>query len=254
MSKKYVAFLDVLGFKDLVSNNSDAKLREIYEKLLRPIVDVSLSGMNAKKGFEENGCPKFIIEPSTFHKNINSLIVSDSVILWTPDTSIQSFIDITLTSCSMLMNGIVTGLPMRGAITAGNLTRLSHKYETNTDNVTETLFGKSLVDAYELEGSQQWSGCVVANSAIEEFKEQCLEHDLSIDVLIKSGLIKEYDVPTKQGYSRQYILNWTIHDKNWGKLSEIMIRESFNKWNKTLNSSAEEKRDNTVAFFKEMKN
>jgi hypothetical protein len=153
----------------------------------------------------------------------------------------------------ILFAGIATGIPLRGAITAGNLTRLSNKYESNTNNVTETVLGKGLVDAYLLEKTQQWSGCIISKSALEEFKSKCDWYEASLNNYIDNGIIKKYAVPLKETTKEEYVLDWTFFDKEWGKLSEVTIRESFNKWNKTLNLSAEEKRDNTVTFFKQMK-
>lgn len=165
-SKKYVGFLDILGFSDLVTNNSEEKLIQIYEELLAPIVETGLSLPESPR-------------PSNF--KINSLVISDSIVLWTDDSTEESFFKIITVMGMILFAGIATGIPLRGSITAGSLTRLSNKYESNTNNVTETVLGKGLVDAYLLEKTQQWSGCIISKSALEEFKSECDWYESSLN-------------------------------------------------------------------------
>jgi hypothetical protein len=246
-SKKYVAFLDILGFSDLVTHNPEEKLVQIYEQLLKPIVESSLSGFKSKRvETNDSSPPHLVTNPSDF--KINSLVVSDSIILWTNDLTEESFLNIISVTSSILMAGIVTGIPLRGAITAGSLMRLSNKYKSNMDNVTDTVIGKGLVDAYLLEKTQQWSGGFISKSVFEELEN----NQIWIDAIIKAGFIQKYNVPLKGNDSNEYVLNWCLLDEKWKKLSEEMIKESFEKWNKKLDSSAEEKRNNTVKFFKHM--
>ena len=42
-NRKFVAFIDILGFKDLVKNNSHERLVELYEKLFTPNVATGLA-------------------------------------------------------------------------------------------------------------------------------------------------------------------------------------------------------------------
>ncbi len=53
-SRKYIAFIDVLGFKDLVLNNSHDRLADLYEKIFSSTVAVGLAKGNMNF-FEKDG-------------------------------------------------------------------------------------------------------------------------------------------------------------------------------------------------------
>lgn len=65
----YVAFLDVLGFKNLINDkeNSCQKILEIYENFENPIIDLRIG--------DENEPP----QPVEAIKDINIKVISDSI-------------------------------------------------------------------------------------------------------------------------------------------------------------------------------
>ncbi|MDQ3017632.1 MAG: hypothetical protein M3R25_13060, partial [Bacteroidota bacterium] len=50
---------------------------------------------------------------------INSVVVSDSIVLWTNDIGIGSFLKMVITVHQLLYQTMHFGIPLRGAISAG---------------------------------------------------------------------------------------------------------------------------------------
>jgi hypothetical protein len=136
----YVAFLDILGFSDLVRSNSDDALMRVYNNLFLSVVALSLSG-GAFKTIDAGGQQVAIADSEKI--KINSLIVSDSVICWTPNDSMKSFIDITTAVSKIMVSGIFVGLPLRGAISIGPLSIVSHAWGSHTDNLIQTFWARA---------------------------------------------------------------------------------------------------------------
>lgn len=195
----YVAFLDVLGFKDLVDNNSHDSLVKKYQALLTG-TEISLSN-GAYRLLTTEGKQVAIADHEKV--TVNSIVVSDSIVLWTNNASRKSFIDIVVAVKNLLVHAIYTGLPLRGGIAIGPLSRISYKLGSPFDNTVQAIVGKGLVDACRIEEEQQWSGCVVSQDAIDEYSrnfefDSQTSNDLpDIGYLMNVGLLTEYDVPDK---------------------------------------------------------
>jgi hypothetical protein len=148
--QSYVAFLDILGFKEIVTSNAHGQLSALYEtfenyvvsKTLDPFSKITLEGINRV------GCN----------------IVSDSIFLWTRDTSTLSFIQLTAMVNKLLVAGFMADIPLRGGIAKGPLT-------VKTSALGNTFFGLGLTTAYQLELKQAWSGCIIQHGLIEEFSD-----------------------------------------------------------------------------------
>ena len=191
----YVCFLDILGFKDLVNNNTPKNLTKIYQHLLQNTVDKSV------KIWTENGMRDFGVE-----SEIYSVVVSDSIILWTEDIGITSFIKMIMTVQGLLFQTMYYGIPLRGGLSVGSLTVL------NSENNT-TVFGKGLVSAYTLESQQDWSGCVIDDECINGFKiitkgrSKKGEKKLKIDDI---HVLLQYPAPMKSGkIITRWVFDWT---------------------------------------------
>ena len=87
LKNKYVAFLDILGFSDLVYGSKNSTLETYFELVL------SLS-------------EKY----KTEYKSIEILVISDSIILIAPDNE-DDFINLLICiqdlQCKLLLNGII---------------------------------------------------------------------------------------------------------------------------------------------------
>jgi hypothetical protein len=252
--KTYVALLDILGFKELANSNDHETLKDIYvnfDSVLRRALVL----------FQEKNSNGETILDFTEVK-VNSLIISDSIILWTEDLKYNSFFNLLLTVRAILSEGMRCGIPLRGALVVGPLSVMEERLESNLDNLKLTCIGKSIVEAYLLAEKQSWSGCVITNEAIEEYELSILafkasqtkysndriDQALLLTSLERKLLLKKYLVPLKnERLIEKIVVNW-VNEFN-PKWHSSAIRNSFNKYNKpTDNWNVETIIRNTISF------
>jgi hypothetical protein len=194
----FVCFLDILGFKDLVTNNSPKDLTKLYKILLQESVDEGINYWKRKDvaNFKDKS-------------EINSIVISDSIIIWTSDIGPTSFLKLVMTVQGILFKTMHQGIPLRGGISAGPLTILKSKNNT-------TVFGIGLVNAYTLESQQDWSGCVIDDECIKIFKKLLRPKKSKKKSKVKKFTIKDlhfllkYPAPMKSGkVIDRWVFDWT---------------------------------------------
>jgi len=239
-SKKIVAFLDILGFKQLVKNNGHTYLVNTFKKFLF-MNEYSLSNGEVNKN-ATNKDELF----NTDISNINLILISDGIVLFTNNSSIDSFISMVDAISTLLNNGIKEGLPFRGGISCGDFSTLL-KISTNQKFIfsKQLILGKALVEAYELELQQEWSGCIIQQNCIEQFSN--IAEKAKLNFIIDNNKIIEYNVPLKKEKAKYYVVNWV---KNNHSINKENIDSAFSKHNKNINTSSVEcKIKNTIDFF-----
>lgn len=245
----FVGVFDVIGFKALRSALGTTGLVQKYERGLLPMVQHSAAGQS--KTEERNGVEVSV--PDFNENSINYRIFSDTVIYWTSDNTLLSFLMIVAASTKLLSSGFGMKMPVRGAIGYGDLLAKA-----------EIMVGSGIEDAYLWEQQQAWVG-VSLTPTCEAF---CREHsyvearrrmfsdsaEQTSDDWTKARALKEarrivrYDVPLqtnpKDGpviYSdrESYALDWTLNvfDGASGKC----LPESASPHATSL-------RENTIAF------
>ncbi|MCX6145677.1 MAG: hypothetical protein NTW25_00280 [Candidatus Kapabacteria bacterium] len=239
----YVAVCDILGFKDLIYNNNSDVTNKILAQFIATL-ELSASGGKAiQYDFDDSSN---IVADSTEIK-INFNLFSDTVVLWTLDDTTKSFFELLNVTKNLFHLSLINGLPIRGAISQGDLFVKQFQIESNYNNYENIIYGKALVKAYELEQEQLWSGCIFdpefANSGNRDLK-LIFEHKTNCDRYFF------YDVPLKStGCKKHLTLNWVDWSEN-NELTEGKIIESFSALNKTINESVKIKLDNTISYFK----
>jgi len=265
LTSTFVAFLDILGFKKLVKNNSHSYLEEVYLNTLSGNITHALA--NGKYVlFSDNGQEYFT--PDTREVSVNSLLVSDSIVIWTDNDSMEAFVDMVSAVRSLMAISAFEGIPLRGAITLGPITMHIGKIQSGKHNFQHTLFGKALVEAYSLEKKQQWSGCAIHDEAIKRFKSHYQEKSplpeslLTLERMIIDKWICEYIVPLKKTdrctRNSMYVIDWVNHPQTTTRMSTILrafqkhnkMEETSNQDRNKDNVSIEEKINNTIAFVK----
>ena len=252
----YVAFLDILGFKRIASINSHEHLKSVYRNFSETILD-SLS--NGKYVLSNDGETESL-SPDIRQATVNSLLVSDSILIWTDDNAAESFCDIVKAVQSLLAFSMIDGIPLRGAISIGALTSVLNQLPTKNHNFQHSLFGKAIVDAAEAEKKQDWSGCEITKDAIEFYKSKCS----SGESLITNKLILNYPVPRKEGEmeTQGYVINWTNHPQ--AGIDSNTVKDAFappfdpntvewEKFKKDEWPKVERKLKNTLKFFQNAK-
>lgn len=183
----YVAFLDILGFKEVVKHNSHSKLEKLYETIEDYVLkDIHLNG-NLKNDLIDS--------------TINCYLISDSIILWSNDKKSISFLHLAILVNRIMVGSFMADLPIRGGISSGAITNK----KTTLGN---TLFGKGLTNAYLLESKQEWSGCIIAHGIIDEILK---ENSDASKYIKRTPVFVKYNVPFKKEVNEDYwTLNWPL--------------------------------------------
>jgi hypothetical protein len=243
----YFAFLDVLGFKSLVKNNSHKTLVKLYKELIRyPVTAYNVSIENEQKEIEKTLGEKF--NPT----GLRLVNISDSIMLWTSNNREHSLFELIYTVKLLMAAAFIKGIPLRGTIVMGDIEVMEQ--ENNL-----SIIGKGLVHAYSREEDQQWSGCIVDNGIftfLRSFNREFMQLDKPLRIEKYKDLIIETDVPLKEDKTiKSYVVNWADNLN----LSDKDIYKSFGKFKKRLKESEIQKNKteiiiaNTISFNKYVK-
>ena len=139
-TNRYVVYIDIMGFKDLVARNR-------HQKIYTMMWSISNSMDATQKAFGKTS------------KNENNLVMmtySDSIIIYSENDSIESQNNIVEGTANLIDFLIEDNIPFRGAIACGNMT---------LDIEHSIFFGQPLIDAYLLAEELSFYGIVVHATA-----------------------------------------------------------------------------------------
>ncbi|MCQ2363951.1 MAG: hypothetical protein MJ051_00150 [Akkermansia sp.] len=138
---RFVAFLDILGFKDRVARSTHAQV------------------LNTLQGLQ-----KKISESMESHKEegLQISLFSDSIVIFSKNDSRKSLISLSNVTLDIMRYAIGEKIPMKGAIAKGKIT---------CDTTKQLFFGQALIDAFQLQESTKYYGVVVHHSAEEDAKD-----------------------------------------------------------------------------------
>lgn len=234
---RWIALLDILGFRHMLETRSLADVAFLVERLVAA----------ARPRDREL---HYAIGRTSKTKNLKlgHLHFSDTILLWTPplhrkDTELNT--QLVLNLCQSVANligmALINGLPLRGGLAEG---------ECYIDSKKQIVVGQPVVDAYRLEQEQEWIGAALRS----EKRPNIHDFDCFADWLV------EYPVPTKKQVTGNQLvaIDWTA----FARMPESMTRR-FWKMNCRLETekalfegtklahgtSAHEKWKNTTAFY-----
>ena len=163
---RFVLFFDIMGFKDRVA-------RSTHKKILVDLQQLS----------------NFVSEEIKESDNFFYTMFSDSLIIFSSDTTAKTFESIVQVSNSVVKKSISLGIPIKGSIAKGKCTiRFGEK---------TLFFGQPIIDAYCLEESVEMYNVVLHNT-VESYAVKMNVADLLFD----------YEVKLKGGKSHHYVLSW----------------------------------------------
>lgn len=209
---RYVAFFDIMGFKNLVFRNDHGEVLNLMS-FLRSLLD----------------------EMAEFYKEhdsevtVKAVTFSDSILLISSDNSAESFDEIIFFSEFIMRGSFERAIPLKGAIACGKQT---------ADFNNSIHFGIPLIDAYLLQEELFFYGIVVHDT---------VEKILTGDVL-RGELLRCYKAPFKSGRINHYVIDWReyhkedVEAKNWMPVLGNLY--------KTVSGSPRIYVDNTIEYFK----
>jgi hypothetical protein len=244
----YVAFLDILGFKAIVLDHTHEQLEALYLKTLSGSIEHALS--DGKYVLVNDGETEWL-GPDIRKATVNSLLVSDSILIWTDDCRAESFVHIVTAVRSLLAFSVIDRILLRGAISVGPLTMVLNQWPSQTHSFQHSLFGRAIVDAVEAEKAQDWVGCMITANAIECYKASCPGKDS----LIEKKVVVPYSIPLKEGEEVDgYAIDWVNHAQ--AGIDFLSVTGAFGPSPRTSPAEFEKikrKLANTLKFVKHVK-
>lgn len=170
-----LAKFDILGFSARVRSEPISEVRRIYDRLRQVTVEqYELESFDLLRMDD-------VLAPAVLRLDVESVVFSDSVFAWVPMK--KGFANPFITwCCHFVCEALVLGIPVRGAIAAG---------EAILDRDTDTYMGEPILDAHELEETQEWIGLA--------FSHQATWPPLIAD--ISPRLLMEYPIPVKKKHT-----------------------------------------------------
>ncbi len=144
--KCYVAFLDILGFKNIVLNYEISEIEEIFKE----IADTRTELFRNNRGLLD------VIDMTLDDTYIR--IMSDSIVIAIP-TRIQTSLVFICECCRTIQSNLLQkGVLLRGGISEGDF------YGDE-----EIMFGKGLVNAYNLEGIAEYPRIIISPDVVHAY-------------------------------------------------------------------------------------
>jgi hypothetical protein len=199
MQKQYmIAVCDILGFSHLVQMSPLQNVVNDSFGWLRKSLHHSLH----KRDF-----PNEIPKKSDFlgNKHVGIAWFSDTFLLYSRRDDKEAIHQLIQTVGWLLFETMMAGRMIRGGISFG---------EAYIDEEESVFVGKPIVEAYQLEKSQQWAGVALTEKAVERIPER-----------VRLGVFDDwwvvpYDVPLKEDKTLQTLaVNWTWGGHSWWRVS-----------------------------------
>jgi hypothetical protein len=142
-TERFVAYIDIMGFKDMVARQTTKVIYDLMIKLDR----YSEVSAGIKFGDEQ------LVRKTQY---------SDSIMLYSKDATAESQQNF-ISSVSILYQSLLSNcIPHKGSIAFGEMT---------LDPIKSIYFGQPLIDAYELQMEMHFYGVIVHASADEEMSK-----------------------------------------------------------------------------------
>lgn len=136
---RYVGYIDIMGFKDMVARSSHDEIYQMMRKI------------EERRKFSEN-----IKWGDTDSKLVRTTTYSDSIMVYSKDSSYESLRSFVCTIASLTSDLFLMEIPHKGAFSFGEMT---------LDTENSIFFGQPLIDAYLLQDEINFYGIVAHSSA-----------------------------------------------------------------------------------------
>jgi hypothetical protein len=258
VSRRIVGFLDVLGFKELVRAASQEELVALYRQLQEAARLQSTLPVFPDDPRRWDHDAYYDREEIQRTRVVNIAMASDSILVYAQGDGWQDVLPVCMAVQGLLMTGFRLGIPLRGAVTVGELDEVDLEDDVlNRGSWTASfsgIVGRGLVDAYTLESQADWSGVV--------FHEDLVAHLDKIELLqfdegpftalhqLRSGIAVMTDVPLKSGRKRMLALDWPAWMPREGlEVTEAQVADAFKNAAGEVPSEAVTKQRETLEFI-----
>lgn len=232
---RFVAFLDILGFKDSVMRNTHD---EIYSKL------TSINKL--KKAIENSNYSEKMAE-YYFDSEVYIVNFSDSIVMFSKNDNIYNFEYFLVTVRYLIGKCIDKGIPIKGGIAYG---------EVSVNKSEQIYFGQPIIDAFLLEEDLNHFGIAFHNSIDKYVVDNKNEMK---KLLYYDKSVFSTKVPLKYGNINHTCINWfklliDSHESDDFELKKNEVLKKLLHFNTTCSGNPRKYIDNTIGLFEELLN
>lgn len=212
---KFIAYLDILGFKQLVNANSLDAVRQKLDKLIS------------------------ILETTTEHyrEHLDIIRFSDSIILITKGSEADDLDYLIQSILYIQIHAIQLEIPIKGAVSFGEIL-----YEKEIS----FLIGKPLINSYLIQEEVKFIGVIIDSKCQEQLDLFQKEKEN-----ITFNYIQVKEIPTKVGKMRYNHINYIAAILKIPQFNKIQIQTQLYKLYYTADLGARQYIDNTFEVFKD---
>lgn len=249
--KTFFVYLDILGFKNIVFNNTEQRLQEIIVSFFAGFnnaIDNSRTITFTNTTDKTTGTWKISLN------ELNFRLLSDSILIWAENENFNTFRNLLGATSQLITYGLQNGFPLRGAMTYGEIIVQKQNDTKNNFFSNESIYGKALVETYSLEGKMNWSGCIITSNAwkkIHEIWNSTLTNDPNPNAYFsRYPYLVWYPIPFKDSPQAGIAINWNVdvvYDSA-KKIDPYLVRNSFYTHGKEFQPDSS-KIDETLKFL-----
>ena len=218
-TSRYVAYLEICGFKEMVAQNKHSYIEKKMLLLNEQIKDIETEALSKIKKYiiiheKENRKSGLEYEIEAYDRLVRPIIHSDSILLVANTDHPYAAFNMFRICQQMLMHCTSIDLPVKGAISLGNFT---------CDFENSLFVGKPLLDSYLLQNELSYFGIVLHHSA---------EKDMTVGPFIQIKnihlpfnpyeILIRYKTPFRAG--RVFHLNIAPHSGSYAKMSKSLTQ------------------------------
>ena len=226
----FFVYLDLLGFKNIVANNTEQQLTGIVKSFFdgfNKAIDASRTIPFTSTTDKTEGEWKISL------KELNFRLLSDSILIWATNDNFRTFRNLLEATSYLVAYGLQNGFPLRGAMTYGEIIVQKQDDADSKFFTNESIYGKALVEACSNEGEMDWSGCIITLSA---WRQICKIWDCALTndpdpnaYFTRYPYLVWYPIPFKKGSQAGIAINWNsgvVYDPA-KKIDPYLVRNSF---------------------------
>ena len=227
---RFVAFFDLLGFKDKVMRASH---EEIYKEL---------NQLSACRKQWENATHDKLVENKFEDVDIYIVSFSDSIVLFSKNDSLDNFKFFSISVLGIFSNAIKNKIALKGGVAHGSI---------SVNKSEQIYFGQPIIDAYLVEEEVNFLGIVCHNSI-----DKYLKNESSQILDFKKKLYKFHETPLKCGRIKHTFIDYYQNIVDSKEKTETNIKELIisvlNGFYETVSCSPRRYIDNTITFVEEL--
>lgn len=214
-ANRYVAFIDIMGFKNMVEK---LKHEEIYSMMKK---------VNLKRNLAEN-----IDWDQKNLKLIRTTTYSDSIMVYSKDESKESLDHLIKSVASLTYGLFIEGIPHKGAVAYGLMT---------LDTKNAIFFGQPLIDAYLIQEELGFYGIVIHGTC-----------ESQIEMLYEGKMVyvKNYLCPFKTGFANHLTVYPSFTNSETYVTESDNMFNSIKKFRFTTSGILRKYIDNTETYLK----